>query len=902
MKKIIALVLMCISACICTGAYAASGVTDEFEYQYEIAPNKVFLIDTLPTLELTTYFPQMPNDNYQLRMYVDDLLTEAVKLNTVSGKIITQTYEFPVYEDGNHTIRFEFVKLGSEEVIHSDEKTFQYINSVSMGFRKRGFAVHFGHHTYFADDTELMKAIGADIFRDGSYWKNIEMSKGNYTFSTYDIVFETAFKSGQDMLFVLSGTNDLYLNKSITKEMVQEKYPTLSGESLDKKLLDEQAKIRTPEQIEAFANYALATAKHYPHVTKFEIVNEPGFLYTGEEYSAIALATAKKLKEFNPEIEIHVGALIDNDNGVETRLEFVQNFLTDELYPYVDVVSYHIYTPNKHAENTKFTTQTQSYFDEIKTEGGWKGLTLTESGWAPGSVHNVPLEKQASELVKRLVIADSIGLELVTLYEFKNSPVDGGTSQYENNLGILTKQYELRLAYYSIKEYMKNTGNAEFVGEVYLADGIRAFAYTGDNGSFIVAWAQNTALENVISKTETVEAEYTFAEDVVITDMNGFATGTGNTLDADYMPKYIYGLSDKTIMEFVMAAGVDKSVEELSEKLSNLGYSDKAEIINSLYITAMSELTADAVNAYIAYCYETGNELIAAFNNGAVALQTKEFSYVLSLLDDAAKAGARIASVAQGYDNAELNEEFVLEFEQFGGVLEFSDRPQVRYLAEPYEEAKSTIKSVDEYNDINKIIPITGEFYAIDEDGVLTVSGKTNKKYASFKVSKDGEMQYTDTVYCRDTKSYSFKCKLKEFGVYTIELYDGTSRIETVDYSDNGYVSLKDKMGCVGYLRAEGLLKWSKLLTADYLENTKGYILPNNISKRAVDEKTYLVADYSDTEYDVYITLSDENGLKSIFGKNENGECLVDITDMADYEIKAFVWDDMTPKSKVVGY
>ena len=81
----------------------------------------------------------------------------------------------------------------------------------------------------------------------------------------------------------------------------------------------------------------------------------------------------------------------------------------------------------------------------------------------------------------------------------------------------------------------------------------------------------------------------------------------------------------------------------------------------------------------------------------------------------------------------------------------------------------------------------------------------------------------------------------------------------------------------------------------------------NSFSKRYLNlsSKTYDTVEsiqLNPPEYDVYITLQDENGLKSIFGKNENGECLVDITDMADYEIKAFVWDDMTPKSKVVGY
>ena len=901
MKKVSILFMILLGICTCFGAsvYAETGSIGELEYIYKITPSRNFIFNENPKVEVQTYLPNTAISNYSLNLYVDDVLTDIVIIKKTGNSVLSRTYEFPIYDEGEHTVKIEFLKDGasSSDAVNSIcEKSFKYIQSIEKGYNQRGFSTHWGNSETIYDsyDFQFYTAIGADVVRDDIHWGMVETSKGLYSFEVYDNRLAAIISSDLNPMFVLSGTNPLYVNNTITRDSISKtnKDGTVRTDAqIDAEWEKQKLLIRTDAQIEAYSNFVLKTAKHYPNVKKFEIINEPGFSYTGAEYSKIVLAVSKKLKEYNPEIEVYVGSLIDNEDGVEARVDFAKNFFTPEIYPYVDAMSFHIYTANKYAENSKFDTQTSDYINEIKTEGGWKSLTVTEMGWPVGTWAKVSAEKQASELVKRTIMSDGLNLDFVTLYEFKNSGTD--PDDYEQMLGIITRDRNPNPAYYAMQEYFRTTGRAQFIGKAFLANGMKAYAYASNGDNFVIVWAENFMLDLDIEKDMYKNVRYTFSDDVTITDMYGIKQA-GKTVNPTYAPMYVHGLSKDSILNFVGAYGTGDVLGDTKSLLKETEYSQLIQLYNAI----ISEKNYDSVVEFVNYCYDLGESSMVRYRTGEMSIT--EYSYLLSELNDAAEFGARFVSVCDMTDVYAPTDEFMTEYNRISDIINISDRVGVRYLSEPYEEIRDILKKIKKYEPTTKINPISGENYYVSEDGKLTVSGTAGEKcnIVSVKILKEENIEYLTTFDTSTDKDYSAGYTLSDFGTYTLEIFDGEKKTEEIVYQPNGYVSVESKTTSLETLRSERLLKWSKLLMADYLETQKGYILPIEYTK----EDGTIVLDYSDTEYEVFVAVFDANGLLSISGKNDEGNCVVDVSGGSDYIIKVYVWDGMVPKSTVIEY
>jgi len=333
-----------------------------------------------------------------------------------------------------------------------------------------------------------------------------------------------------------------------------------------------------------------------------------------------------------------------------------------------------------------------------------------------------------------------------------------------------------------------------------------------------------------------------------------------------------------------------------------VGYNSNFEQMKALYATMMSERTYESVMTYVNYCYDFGEVLIKHHKQYGLGMTEQKYSYFLSEINDAAEFGARLAAVCDMSVVRSASDEFRIEYNRISDIIGFSDRVGVMYLSEPYEAIRDIQRKLGRYEESERINPIDGENYHISEMGLITFSGTAAKKstVVSVKISKDGEVKYLTTLDTSKNKNYSGSYKLPGFGAYILEIYDGVKREEQVVYQKNGYVSVEDRMASFGNIRSERLLRWSKLLMANYLETQKGYVLPTEVTKNVTDGK--IVLDYSDTEYDVFVAVFDASGIVSVTDKDNSGNCVVDVAGLSDYTVKAFVWKDLVPKSKTVEY
>lgn len=854
MKKIKALIFLVFSIYIgiCADVYAdISSENVVFNTEYTVKQN--FSVNEKPKYKIK--YNHDSADVYRIRLSANDN-ADIITLPSTHGNTITKIFEFPVFEDGIYSLKAEILKNG--ECIGSEEFSLCYIEPISPGYKNRGFNTHFSHFNHDERDTLLLQALGANTYRDAFYWGTADKGGFEYDFSVYDSSFESIINTDMELVCCLIATH------WYTPELEFDK--------------DENLKLLKDEDIEKYAEFALETAKHYPQIKRFEICNEPGFLYTGEEYLKIALATSKKLKEYDPDLEIYVGCMIDNDDGAEERLKFAKDFFKKELYPYVDAISFHIYTTNKYADTSIFYKQVTDYESEINTEGGWKEIAMTESGWPVNTDWaNVTYEKQASELVKRMIISDSMNLSLVTMYELKNSDTEDG-SNVENNYGIITKDYFLKPSYFSVKHYFEKTNKAQYIGKAYLCDGIEAYAYVSNDDCFLIAWAENSNRDQNITVDSHKKTQYTFPENVVVTDM--FGKKLGNILSPDHEPKYIHGLSSEFILNSVRDYGVNYLSEILSDRLDN------NESISEKYLKMCDSGDISEVEDYINYCYDLGISLINTHDMDITIL-----SETLSALDKAAELGVRVASLCDNTPKGEISKEIKSQYKVLSDIIKFSEYDSTAYFCEPYRKGMDVLKFVDKYQASNMIIPVNGKFYSLDKKGKLTVKGKASDDFIAIKLVNGDKLIYWDTIAADSAGDFSVDINLPEHGQYLLKINNGEEYSEIIDYTYNGYISVEDKITYAENIRAERLFRTSVLLLQDFLEDKK-YVLPENMYSIRQNGREYIEFEYK--RNNIIAALYDSEQMRDVVINDTDGIVRLDVTDLTDYEIRIFIWEDIS--------
>lgn len=895
-----------------TGAYSTDDVyfADLINY-YDVdakSGKTNYVIDKKP--KATINFKINNNDNvYKVRLTAATGGSEVVRLYSDGTDILEQILEFPVKQQGTQSLKIELIE--NDVVVYSKDYTVDYIKSVkTSGYGNRGFCTHFAHGTYNAKDAALLSAVGAETYRDNFYWSGVEPStKGIYTFSGYNSLYKSSRATGKEMFCVVSGTNSLYMNMDADiSDIDQVVTETNTQEVIDNKIKNRRLKITSDEQVEGFANFVLACVKNNPDVTKYEIYNEPAFSYTGAEYKKLVLATAKKVKAYDPDVEIYAGSMVGDSRAVQTKDVFMSEFYDEELYPYVDGVCFHVYTVGYYADNTTFDDHVDTYTIQLHNQGGWKDLAITETGWyviRPSKNWGPTLERQAHELVKRSVICDDRDISVLTLYDFKN---DGTNNSNEEHMwGVMTNDYQMRPSYYSMQEYFENVNQAQYLGRVKLdAEGkIDAYAYAKNDDYFLVTWAKTTLMDQkgdynynpyVLNTSTLQKTTYTFTEDVKITDMYGNDTATGKVLNADWDPKYVHNLSREFILNALSAYGTEELVDKTA--FTAVGYDTQYNALAAKYLEICEGKTQADVMDFITLCDETAKAAIANHSG----MTDKQFSNLLSEIAEFMEKGARLLACCETADDDTELEKIKFQYDQISDVIEFADMSGLIYLSEPYTEGRKILKKTEKYEDVTRAAALSGANYNMNSTGMLTIGGTTSEKYVTVSITSGEDTIYIDTIPAADGK-YSTYCQLPEYGDYVLKIKNGsTMDTNEIAYKETKYISVENKMTAADNKRAEILLGWSKLLMADYLEANKGYTfaekMPENVTKYSDGDKTYIKVKLDKNADGVTAGALYVNDALASVVVAENGECIIDITGIDKYKVKLFRWSslaDMKP-------
>lgn len=314
------------------------------------------------------------------------------------------------------------------------------ISSTKFGTKGQIYAgvnIHFvkGHE----NDLDMIAAAGFKLIRMDFVWETIEKSKGIYDWTDYDQLTENLKRRGLRPIYILDYSNPLYEE---TVEFIHQD----SGIKGQGTSAPEHAESR-----DAFVRWSTAAAEHFQGSDIiWEIWNEPNVRHFWkpepdvQKYNALALATAKSIKETIPD------ATIIGPATSQIPFSFFKSFLSSGIIEFIDGVSVHPYRDYSKSPETAIDDyrKLRLLIDRYATTEK-KRLPIISSEWGYASAtEGISLEKQAEYIVRMQLSNLLYGIPLSIWYDWKNDGDD--PDNFEHNCGTVTSGLNPKPAYHAI--------------------------------------------------------------------------------------------------------------------------------------------------------------------------------------------------------------------------------------------------------------------------------------------------------------------------------------------------------------------------------------------------------------------------------------------------------------------
>jgi hypothetical protein len=302
-----------------------------------------------------------------------------------------------------------------------------------------GVNIHFV--TGYARDLDLITNAGIRFVRMDFSWEATERKAGVYDWTEYDELTAHLEQRGLRALYILDYVNGLYEPMVDARRAVGEPAPE-----------KHVASPRHPESVAAFAHWAAAAAVHFRgRQVLWEIYNEPNGDFwrpkpDAAEYTTLALATAKAIREAEPSATIIAPAM----SGFDWK--YMELFLQSGVLEFLDGVSVHPYRAPNQPPETAATDykRLRELIDRCAPELRRGKIPILSGEWGYASnTKGVSLEMQAAFAVRQQLCNLLNGVPLSIWYDWKNDGHDPADN--EQNFGTVKEDLEPKPAYTALK-------------------------------------------------------------------------------------------------------------------------------------------------------------------------------------------------------------------------------------------------------------------------------------------------------------------------------------------------------------------------------------------------------------------------------------------------------------------
>jgi hypothetical protein len=310
--------------------------------------------------------------------------------------------------------------------------------------------------------------MGASWILHTFYWDSIEPDEGEWDFSSYDALVDTAKASGKKVLGVLA-YDVWWIHDDLDSHMYI-----------------------PPEKLRYYSEYVRETVARYRgKVDAWCIWNEPNFSFwngTREEFLELARRGAEAVREADSEVILLGGAF--NRGVLGLPEDYIRGLFETGIMEQADAVAFHPYELNPE-RSVKLYDQFRALVDEY---GFGDKIWITEIGYPTGGWYPTAVsEKQfPAHIIKTFVPFAARGAQKLLWYQLFD-PHRRNSRNSEDFFGLVRSRREYRskgaeafrlcAVYLSGSRYTPRQLRRES-----LPDSLQAFYFEGEQGSVLVFW------------------------------------------------------------------------------------------------------------------------------------------------------------------------------------------------------------------------------------------------------------------------------------------------------------------------------------------------------------------------------------------------------------------------------
>jgi len=326
-------------------------------------------------------------------------------------------------------------------------------------------AERLGVNIHFTKDDAALDAAhkaGISWVRMDLFWQGVETSAGRYDFSAYDALLAALEARSMKLLAILDYGNPLY---------------SADGQPPN-----------SPAAIQAFGDFAEATARHFPgHGVRYEIWNEPnlaGFWpprADAAQYLPVLQEAVNRVHTGDPQALVSTGGLSGFD------FPFLRAELPGAMG--ADAIGVHPYRQG----GGETASEDLLLWRSIVGEGTATNPPTWDTEWGYSSTwfgdgHAATARKRQAVLaVRELLTAWSLGLPMAIYYDLRDDGDDGSNS--EHNFGLLAQDGTDKLAMTAVRTLSAQAQGRTLAGLLPLwPTGVCALRLDGAQDKVVVLW------------------------------------------------------------------------------------------------------------------------------------------------------------------------------------------------------------------------------------------------------------------------------------------------------------------------------------------------------------------------------------------------------------------------------
>jgi Cellulase (glycosyl hydrolase family 5) len=314
-------------------------------------------------------------------------------------------------------------------------------------------------------DVRMIATAGFGFVRMDLPWASIERQKGIYDFAGYEDLVRMFAGRGIRSLIILAYGNPLYDNSPAPFHMGP----------------------RTDEVRQAFARYAAATVAKFKGLgVIWEIWNEPNNPEfwdpspSADEYVELVKVTVGAIRHADAHATIIAPAVVTFLEQYPDAWSYLGRCFTLGLLELVDAVSIHPY-------RSQVPETVSGDYQRLHSLMGKANLPIIASEWGYPVLKDLPQASQAALFARKFLTNTMNRVPLSIWYDWRDDSPDAQNLQ--DNFGIVTWDYQSKVAYRAAQTLTKELGGFHFVQRLSLASqGDYATVFAHDTMKKLALW------------------------------------------------------------------------------------------------------------------------------------------------------------------------------------------------------------------------------------------------------------------------------------------------------------------------------------------------------------------------------------------------------------------------------